>query len=64
MRRGCFLLDPRYEWEDEMYRKGPVFAYPPEKFVAEEYDCTQGKYLEIKVRLQDELRELILKAYI
>jgi len=54
---------PRYEWEEEKYRKNPVWIYPPEEFYSDEYLFSQDKYLDVKNRIQAKLLELTGRIY-
>jgi len=44
---------PRYEWEAERLRKGPVFWYPLENWSNPDYDYSN--FWDIKLKLQAEL---------
>ena len=52
---------PRYEWEEEHLRKGPVALYPPENWSnpTAEQRFDHSKFLDIRAKLQDKLCELI-----
>lgn len=49
---------PRYDWEDDEFRKGPVWLYPPEIRNDPEYQFDPRKNAEVKFRLAQKLKEL------
>jgi len=52
---------PRYEWEDETLRKGPVWFYPPDSWrnpTPEQY-FDHPKYLDMRAKLRSELQGLV-----
>jgi len=54
---------PRYDWEDEVCRKKPVWLYPAEEWRLEEHQFNQSKHIKIKTLIQSVLQELMQDAY-
>jgi diadenosine tetraphosphate (Ap4A) HIT family hydrolase len=50
---------PRYAWEEEHLRKGPVWRYPKDNWSQEEYQYDEVKHGDLKRRLSEKLHELI-----
>lgn len=48
---------PRYEWEEERLRKGPVAWYPLENWSNPDYDFS--KFLDLKAKLEKKLNKLM-----
>ena len=49
---------PRYDWEDEAYRKQPVWLYPRERRTDPEFAFDEEKHGELKSKLTEKLKEL------
>jgi len=54
---------PRYEWEEESIRKGPVFKYPSENWSLPEYQFCESKHGELKRILTWTLNGLMNKSF-
>ena len=50
---------PRYDWEEEMYRKKPVWLYPEENWTRGAYCFDQKGFADIKAKIQSALIELL-----
>lgn len=50
---------PRYEWEAEVLRKGPVWKYPKENWSMEAYQFSEEKYGGLKTQISQKLRDLM-----
>jgi diadenosine tetraphosphate (Ap4A) HIT family hydrolase len=49
---------PRYSWEEESYRKMPVWMYPKEVRLNPEHEFSEEKHGELKKKLTAKLKEL------
>lgn len=56
-------IHPRYDWEQEEYRKRPPFLYPPEVKFSEEVRFTEEQHGELRNRLAAELERLMRENY-
>ncbi len=50
---------PRYPWEEEELRKGPVWKYPKENWSLEKFQFSEEKHGALKEQLSKKIRELI-----
>jgi len=57
---------PRYEWEDDELRKGPVMLYPKENWTnpSEEQYHSHEKFLDVRSKLQSKLEALMISTYV
>jgi diadenosine tetraphosphate (Ap4A) HIT family hydrolase len=53
---------PRYMWEEETMRKGPVWLYPKEKWSLETHQFSIEKHGELKRSLSQALQKLAAQA--
>jgi diadenosine tetraphosphate (Ap4A) HIT family hydrolase len=54
---------PRYDWEPEEYRQGPVWLYPKSKWTEEDSQWTNPKYKELMVGITKNLDDLMKAHY-
>jgi diadenosine tetraphosphate (Ap4A) HIT family hydrolase len=52
---------PRYAWEDDDFRKQPVWLYPAEYRTSPEFQFSEEKHGELKRNLAEKLKELTAK---
>ena len=50
---------PRYEWEPEEYRIGPVWRYPREQRYAKEHEYSEERHGELRARIVAALSSLM-----
>lgn len=50
---------PRYDWEADDLRKVPVWLYPHEYRTSPEFEFSETKHSELKIRLSEKLKDLI-----
>jgi diadenosine tetraphosphate (Ap4A) HIT family hydrolase len=53
---------PRYAWEEDDLRRGPVWRYPRENWSREEYQYNELKHGEMKHRLSEILMVLMING--
>lgn len=56
-------IHPRYDWEPEKYKKGPVFLYPHEEKFSKEAEYSEETHGEIRNKLRAELEKLMKESY-
>ena len=54
---------PRFDWEDDAIRKGPVWSYPKENWSLEKYQFSEEKHGELKNQIRLELEKLMKDTY-
>ncbi|MFE6709106.1 HIT family protein [Bacillus thuringiensis] len=54
---------PRYEWEQEERRKMPIWQYPKEMWIDQQFQFDNKKHGEIKESIAQKIIELIQQAY-
>jgi diadenosine tetraphosphate (Ap4A) HIT family hydrolase len=50
---------PRYDWEEDEFRKQPVWLYPAEYRTSPEFEFSEEKHAELKMRLTKKLEDMI-----
>jgi diadenosine tetraphosphate (Ap4A) HIT family hydrolase len=54
---------PRYEWEEEVIKKQPIWVYPKENWNLEQYQFTEEKHGELKKQLSNVINTLMKENY-
>ena len=54
---------PRYEWEADQYKNGPVWKYPDSIFADGKNDYSESSHGELKQRISYELEMLMKMSY-
>ncbi len=52
---------PRYDWEPEEYRGGPVWRYPGEQRFADEHAYNDERHGDLRLRIGEALRTLLVE---
>jgi len=48
---------PRYDWEDEVRRKKPVWLYPEGNWIGGEFDYSEERHFKLKEAISNELKK-------
>lgn len=54
---------PRFDWEDEVIKKQPIWVYPKENWSLEQYQFSEEKHGELKNLLSSVLEKLMKENY-
>ncbi|MDF2590381.1 MAG: hypothetical protein K0S41_4224 [Anaerocolumna sp.] len=54
---------PRFDWEDEVLKKQPIWVYPKENWSLEQYQFSEEKHGELKNHLSSVLEKLMKENY-
>lgn len=54
---------PRFDWEDDVIKKQPIWVYPKENWSLEQYQFSEEKHGELKNYLSSVLEKLMKENY-